>query len=85
VIDASHPIDEVFANLKARVSEAFTPARPPLSDSLERLKQFRNGYPTWDNLRAKRLGNGLLDTNGGPSVEHPFELPRDEIRPLLRR
>jgi hypothetical protein len=26
----------------------------------------------------------LLDINGGPSGGHVFELPRDEILPLLR-
>jgi len=85
VIDASHPIDEVFANLKVQVSEVLTPARSLLSDSLERLKQFRNGYTTQDSLRAESLNNTLLDGNGGPSGEHIFELPVDEIRPLLSR
>jgi dTMP kinase len=85
VIDASHPIDEVFANLKVQLSEVLTPARSLLSDSLERLKQFRNGYTTQDSLRAESLNNTLLDGNGGPSGEHIFEPPVDEIRPLLCR
>ena len=85
VIDASQPIDEVFANLKVQLSEVLTPARTLLSDSLERLKQFRNGYTTQDSLRAESLNNTLLDGNGGPSGEHIFEPPRDEIRPVLRR
>jgi dTMP kinase len=85
VIDASHPIDEVLANLKVQLSEVLTPARSLLSDSLERLKQFRNGYTTQDSLRAESLNNTLLDGNGGPSGEHIFEPPVDEIRPLLSR
>ena len=85
VIDASHPIDDVFADLKAQVSEVLTPARSLLSDSLERLKPFRNGYTTQDSLRAESLNNNLLDGNGGPSGEHIFEPPVDVIRPLLSR
>jgi len=85
VIDASHSIDEVFADLKAQVSEVLTPARPLPSDSLGRLKQLRNGYTTRDSLRAESSENSLRDTNGGPSGEHIFEPLRDEIRPLLRR
>ena len=85
VIDASNPIDEVFADLKAHVSEVLTPARPQPSDALERLKQFRNGFAARDRLSAESLENNLRDTNGGPSGEHIFEPRRDEIRPLLRR
>ena len=85
VIDASHSIDEVFADLKAQVSEVLTPARPLLSDSLGRLKQFRNGFTTRDSLRAESLKNSLLDTNGGPSGEHNIEPPLDEIWLVLRR
>jgi len=85
VIDASQPIDEIFADLKVQVSEVLTPARSLLSDSLERLRQFRNGYTTQDSLRAESLHNSLLDGNGGPSGEHIFEPPVDEIRPLLSR
>ena len=85
VIDASHPIDEVFADLEAQVSEFLSPARALPSDSLGQLKLIRNGFTTRDRLRAESLENSLREINGGPSGEHIFEPPRDEIRPLLRR
>ena len=85
VIDASRSIDEVFADLKAHVSEVLTPARPLPSDLLGRLKQIRNGYTTRDSLRAESLENNSRDVNGDPSGEAIFEPLRDKIRPVLRR
>lgn len=79
VIDAAHPIDEVFADLKAQLSEVLTPARPLPTDSLGRLKQFRNGFTTQDSLRAESLESSLRDANSGSSGELIFAPPRDEI------
>jgi len=85
VIEASHPIDEVFADLKAQVSEVLIPARRLPSDSLGRLKLIRNGFTTRDSRRAESLENSLRDANGGSSEDPIFEAPHDKIRPLLSR
>ena len=73
VIDARHPIDEVFADLKAQVSEVLTPARPRLERFARKRPMVRRAI-----LRAESLENSLRD-NGRPS-EEPSSSRADEIR-----
>ena len=85
VIDASHSIDEVFADLKAQISKLVNTAPPVSSDPIGRLKEFRNGAPSQDILRAESLEDGLRHINGGPSGDPVVESRRKEFELLARR
>jgi dTMP kinase len=52
VIDASRPIDAVFADLKGQVYEMLSPARPLSAESIGTFKQSQNGHVTEKILRG---------------------------------
>jgi len=53
VIDASRPIDAVFADLKDQVLGVLNNARPVFAEPIGILKQAQNGHATQDILRAE--------------------------------
>jgi dTMP kinase len=67
VVDASHSIDEVFTDLKARMTKVLNDERPALSDSIGQLKQPWNGPAVQDTPRADGMDNDLPYVSGTPS------------------
>jgi dTMP kinase len=59
VIDASRPIEAVFADLKGQVSDVLNHGRSPSAELIERLKPFPKGRVTRDVLRLQDLNESL--------------------------
>ncbi|MGH7809782.1 MAG: dTMP kinase [Candidatus Binatia bacterium] len=74
-VDASRSIDEVFTDLKARMTKVLHDERPALSDSIGRLTQSWNRPAAPDHPRAENLENNLPYAGGLPSRD-PVAVPR---------
>ena len=85
VIDATRPIDAVFADLKVQMSKVLNTDPPVFAEPIEILKQSRNGTATQDRLSAGSLENRLRYINGGPSEDYIIESRRNESERPLRR
>ncbi len=77
VIDASRPIDAVFADLKAQVSDVLGHARPLSAEPASRLKQSQNGH-VMQNIRR-----GEDPVSSGAFVDDMIQSWRDSTEPTL--
>jgi len=83
VIDASRPIDAVFAALKEEISDALNNGHPAPAEPIGRLKQAENEQMTQDILRAERLESRLRYSSGRPSEDRIIEPRRKLTEPLI--
>jgi dTMP kinase len=67
VIDASHSIDEVFADLRGRMSLVLNHARPTAAEANGGLKESRNGSALREIVRVQDLESSLSYVGAGPS------------------
>jgi hypothetical protein len=85
VIDASRPIDAVFADLKDQVLGVLNNARPVFAEPIGILKQGQNGHATRDILRAEVLEEGLGYIRPRVSVNGNVESECNSTERLLSR
>lgn len=78
VIDASRPIEVVFAALKQEISAVLNNRRPAFAEPMGRLKLVQKGHMTQDILRAGSLESRLSYIHGRPSQD-PVVEPRGEL------
>ena len=78
VIDASRPIDAVFAALKQETSDVLNNGHPASAEPIGRLKLVQKGHMTQDILRAESLESRLRYIRGRPSEDRIVE-PRGEL------
>ncbi len=77
VIDASRPIDAVFADLKGQVSDVLSHARPLSREPMSRLKQSQNGHGM-QNIR-----HGEDHVGSGAFADDVIRSWRDSTEPTL--
>jgi dTMP kinase len=78
VIDASRPIEVVFAALKEETSDVLNKGHPASAEPIGRLKLVQKGHMTQDILRAESLETRLRYIRGRSS-EDPIVEPRGEL------
>lgn len=78
VIDASRPIDAIFAALKEETLDVLHKGRPPSAEPIGRLEQVQNGPMAPDILRTERLESDSRCIRGRPSDDRIVE-PRGEL------
>lgn len=78
VIDASRPIDAIFAALKEETLDVLHKGRPPSAEPIGRLEQVQNGPMAPDILRTERLESSSRYIRGRPSEDRIVE-PRGEL------
>jgi dTMP kinase len=85
VIDASRPIEEVFADLKGQVSDILNNGHTASAELIAKLKQPPNGHATQDTLRTAGMGQGLADISHKISVNNADESPCTPTEPPPNR
>jgi hypothetical protein len=78
VIDASRPIDAVFAVLKEETSDVLNKGHPASAEPIGGLKLVQNRHMTQDTLRAESLESSSRYIRGRPSEDRIVE-PRGEL------
>ena len=73
VIDATRPIDAVFAELKGQMSDVLNNVLPVSAEPIGRLKQSQNGNVRQDTLRSEALEESLGQLSPRVSVDDVVE------------
>jgi dTMP kinase len=85
VIDASRPIEVIFAALKQETSAVLNNGRPAFAEPMARLKLVQKGHMTQDILRAGSLESRLSYIGGRPSQDPVVESRGELTEPRITR
>jgi dTMP kinase len=83
VIDASRPIEEVFADLKGKISDVLDNGHPASAEPIGELKQAQDRPVTQEILRAESSESRLRCISGSPSEDRIVESRRKLTEPRI--
>ena len=83
VIDASRPIDAVFADLKGKISDVLNNGHPASAEPIGELKQAQDRPVTQEILRAESSESRLRCISGSPSEDRIVESRRKLTEPRI--